>query len=325
MAPSVHHLQRRLRRDAQPAQRGRADARSDPGQALRADLRIGRRLGLLPRLQGVRDALARHGSGSGVRRRVRQRALPKLASTRPVVDELLTKGHDPLDIVIGFCRRHGMERFAAVRLNYIHDGYGFDFKIPDWTSRIRSSWPARPRARRRSATGRRRLRTAASPQQWFRMIAETCRRFDLHGIELDLTRHPLFFCRAVLGRGGHRCGERLPRWSGACAVMLDAAEHERGVPSCCRARHRSVALQPSLGAGPAELAGRGAHRHPGRGPPRRRLADPVGSRIRRWAATVPAHLVRPSYHASNSSRFVRQRCADLVLGVDPANVALSGR
>jgi len=112
---------------------------------------------------------------------------------------LITRGTDPLEVMIGFCRKNDLEVFWGMRMNDTHDT-----KNPLLRPRWKIDHPEylmgtedRPPKRggwTRVDFGRTEVREMA-----FAVIEDVCRRYDVDGIELDFFRHPLFFKAQALG------------------------------------------------------------------------------------------------------------------------------
>ncbi len=118
---------------------------------------------------------------------------------------LVNAGTCPLKIVTDFAHEHGMEAFASVRMNDVHDSF-----VEGHLSR----WKLDHREFLVSARG---LQTAIAEPAFpgsrvanlystaldfthqvvrdrkFEIIEEVCLRYDLDGVELDFIRHPVLF------------------------------------------------------------------------------------------------------------------------------------
>ena len=131
-------------------------------------------------------------------------------------------GNDPIQVTVDFARRHGLECVFSFRMNDIHDAFiagrlnRFKRQNPQF---LLASFPdsdsfqpflrwnrkeaEHPLTPSRKAFG---IRSSewfswsaldyAQPQvrqRFLQTIEETCRRYDLDGVELDWCRHPFFF------------------------------------------------------------------------------------------------------------------------------------
>ena len=107
-------------------------------------------------------------------------------------------GHDPLNLIIDFCRRHDLEIIYSARMNDVHDSFH-----PDLLSSFKKEHPeycmGRPEDLKRPDHEVRRYWSSLDyeiPQvrdYVFALIEDACTRYDLDGIELDWLRHPKFF------------------------------------------------------------------------------------------------------------------------------------
>ncbi len=130
---------------------------------------------------------------------------------RNLAPEMLAAGTDPLRVMTGFGRKHGIEVFWSFRLNDTHDGstaaYGpimfranrLKQEHPDW---LIGSPTQKPRHGAWSAVDftRAEIRDLA-----FRYTEEVCRDYDVDGVEIDFIRHPVFFKRAA--QTGTECND----------------------------------------------------------------------------------------------------------------------
>ncbi|MBM4079483.1 MAG: hypothetical protein FJ278_07265, partial [Planctomycetes bacterium] len=117
--------------------------------------------------------------------------------------QLMERGLDPIQIMVDFGKRHGIEVFWDMRMNDTHDamigGYGpylrpkFKLDHPEYLCGSETKFPrcgtwtsvdyAQPAVRDLA----------------FRFFEEVCRKFDVDGIELDFFRHPCFFKTVAQG------------------------------------------------------------------------------------------------------------------------------
>lgn len=116
------------------------------------------------------------------------------------VKALIKAGHCPLQIVIDFAHEGGMEAFASVRMNDVHDSFIeggqtlwkrehpellVDTKglLPNFELYVTSQDFSHEEVRQRKSE----------------IIEEICERYDVDGFELDYIRHPVFFSRTMRG------------------------------------------------------------------------------------------------------------------------------
>ena len=122
----------------------------------------------------------------------------------PNARRLVRRGRDCLQIMIGFCHRHGMELFWSMRMNDTHDA-----AMVERTSRFKREHPELLMGRPGEFTG-----YPGDPRWWcavnyeresvrrtaWNLIDEVAHRYDVDGIELDLFRHPIYFRPQMFGR-----------------------------------------------------------------------------------------------------------------------------
>lgn len=123
---------------------------------------------------------------------------------RNLTKEFLERGLDPLQVMVDFCKEHGIEIFWSMRMNDVHDG-GYPDMVPQWKHEhpeylfgtLKKKPPAIRDGRAWSAVdyGRTAVRERA-----FRFIEEVCRNYDVDGIEMDFFRHPVYFKKLAWGQ-----------------------------------------------------------------------------------------------------------------------------
>ncbi len=116
---------------------------------------------------------------------------------------LLAEGTDALAVMAKYCKDKGLEMFGCMRMNDVHDAH---LSKPESfnSNRFKTQNPAclmgtrdaRPKYGAWSAVdyGSDIVREMVAP-----FIAETCRNYDLDGVELDFFRHPVFFRKTSNG------------------------------------------------------------------------------------------------------------------------------
>ena len=113
---------------------------------------------------------------------------------------LLDAGHCPFQTVVDFVHGHGMEAFASVRMNDVHDSFRENLQtrwklqhpellvdttdtLPEFELYVTAQDFTHEGVRRRK----------------FEIIEEICQRYDVDGFELDYIRHPVLFSRRLWG------------------------------------------------------------------------------------------------------------------------------
>ena len=115
------------------------------------------------------------------------------------VQALFTRGIDPLQIQVDFCKRNHIEIFSSMRMNDTHDGDYADYgPIMFRANKLKNEHPEfllgtqkrPPKYGSWTAVdyGRSEIRELA-----FRYVDELCHKYDIDGLELDFFRHPVFF------------------------------------------------------------------------------------------------------------------------------------
>ncbi len=174
---------------------------------------------------------------------------------------LVDAGTCPLKIVNDFAHEHGMEAFASVRMNDVHDSF-----VEGHLSR----WKLDHREFLVSARG---LQTAIAEPAFpgsgvanlystaldfthqvvrdrkFEIIEEVCLRYDLDGVELDFIRHPVLF--KSIFEGGAISPEQIALMTAFIRRIrgrMDDIGEERGRPFLLAVRTPDD-LELSLGIG----------------------------------------------------------------------------
>jgi hypothetical protein len=116
------------------------------------------------------------------------------------LQRLVEAGLCPLQIVIHFAHTHGMEAFASVRMNDVHDSF-----VPG----LQTTWKRQHPELLVSSTGvlpdfelyvtAQDFRHWAVRQRKLEIIQEISDRYDIDGFELDYIRHPVLFGRSLRG------------------------------------------------------------------------------------------------------------------------------
>ena len=118
---------------------------------------------------------------------------------------LVDAGTCPLKIVTDFAHEHGMEAFASVRMNDVHDSFvqghlsrwkldHREFLVSNRGLQTAIAEPAFPGSRVANlyATALDFTHQVVRDRK-FEIIEEVCLRYDLDGVELDFIRHPVLF------------------------------------------------------------------------------------------------------------------------------------
>ncbi|MCX6992858.1 MAG: hypothetical protein NT011_06915, partial [Kiritimatiellaeota bacterium] len=126
------------------------------------------------------------------------------ATRRSIIGDLVAQGTDPLQVMVDFCRGHGIEVFCSMRMNDTHDGaHRPDHPYP-WFARFKREHPeclvgsfeSPPQLGSWTAFD---YGQPAVRDLTFRRLEEVCQNYDLDGIELDYLRHALLFKSVAWG------------------------------------------------------------------------------------------------------------------------------
>ncbi len=114
-----------------------------------------------------------------------------------ITADLIAQDTDPLQLVIDFCHRHGIEVFWSMRMNDVHDAT-YPPMFPEWKKRHPELLLGR-RGQRLPFIGDGRAWSAVNygrmpvRERAYRFIEEVCRNYDVDGIEMDFFRHLIYF------------------------------------------------------------------------------------------------------------------------------------
>ena len=149
------------------------------------------------------------------------------------VKALVRAGHCPLQLVVDFAHDHGMEAFASVRMNDVHDS----FMDPNGQTIWKKTHPEYM-VDTRGMLPEFELYTSAQDfsheevrARKLEIIEEICGRYDIDGFELDYIRHPVLFSRRM--RGEPCTPEEIEIMTGLMRrirEITDAAAEHRGRP-----------------------------------------------------------------------------------------------
>jgi hypothetical protein len=108
------------------------------------------------------------------------------------VGAFIEQGTDPLDIMVDFCKKNGVEVWWTMRMNDTHDRYGAWYS-PYLYSPFKKEYPGcviEPNNPKVTAVnyGMERVRETA-----LAYIREVCENYDVDGVDLDFYRHLLYF------------------------------------------------------------------------------------------------------------------------------------
>jgi len=118
----------------------------------------------------------------------------------PNLKALIKANHCPLQIVIDFAHENGMEAFAHVRMNDVHDSF-----IEGWITTWKKQHPELLVDTKGTLPNLELYVTSQDfsheevRQRKLEVIKEICERYDIDGFELDYIRHPVFFSRTMRG------------------------------------------------------------------------------------------------------------------------------
>ena len=117
------------------------------------------------------------------------------------VKALARAGHCPFQLVVDFAHNHGMEAFASVRMNDVHDSFMGPNAMTVWKLTHQELL-----VDTRGTLPEFELYTTAQDfshrevhDRKLEIIGEICDRYDVDGFELDYIRHPVLFSRRMRG------------------------------------------------------------------------------------------------------------------------------
>jgi len=147
--------------------------------------------------------------------------------SKNIIDKMLAAGTDPLQVMVDFGKKQGIEIFWSFRMNDTHDaglsGYGpvmfranpLKLAHPEW---LIGTPQQRPKFGGWSAVD---FTLPEIRDLAVKYVEEVCQNYDVNGIELDFFRHPVFFKRAA--QTGTPCTDD------ECALMTDLLQRIRTV------------------------------------------------------------------------------------------------
>ena len=114
-------------------------------------------------------------------------------------------GTDTLSLTIDFCRRNELEVFYSMRMNDIHDSFT-SWLLPQWKRDHPDYCLGKPEdLGKYDDNDPRRFWSFQNyeipevRERVYRIIEDVAQRYDIDGIELDWSRHPIFFAPAMDG------------------------------------------------------------------------------------------------------------------------------
>jgi hypothetical protein len=144
--------------------------------------------------------------------------------------QLVERGTDTLETIVGWCRAHGREAFWSMRMNDQHDqAHAWLFtrwkdEHRDWLMNTNDGYP------RRSWS----LLDYTEPgvrEKVFRILQDVATRYDVDGIELDFFRHPCLFRAQKEGREVTQdLRDSMTELMRRARTMMDGAAATRGRP-----------------------------------------------------------------------------------------------
>ena len=160
------------------------------------------------------------------------RDLPREGFRNPV-GEFAEQGTDPLEIVTEYCRKEGVEIFATLRMNDVHDSsdrfsvLGSKFKRKHSRTLFGSSRKPPPYGYWSGAD----FSWKPIRNMTFQVLEEMASNYDLDGLELDFWRHPPYFKTYAWGEPVTQTEtDSMTRLMRRVRRMADARARERGRP-----------------------------------------------------------------------------------------------
>ena len=110
---------------------------------------------------------------------------------------------DTLSLTIDFCRRNELEVFYSMRMNDIHDSFTswllpqWKRDHPDYCFGKSEDWGKYDQSDPRAWWSFQNYEIPEVRERIYRIIEDVAQRYDIDGIELDWSRHPIFFAPAM--------------------------------------------------------------------------------------------------------------------------------
>lgn len=121
---------------------------------------------------------------------------------RNYASALIEQGRDNLQLVIDFCRKHGLEAFWSQRMNDTHDNWYPTLMLSAFKREHPELLLFHPEDRGKPMQGLVEPHMNATAVDYgkpeirdrqYEIIRDVCERYDVDGIELDFMRQPIFF------------------------------------------------------------------------------------------------------------------------------------
>ena len=154
------------------------------------------------------------------------------------IKSMVAGGVCPFQAVIDFSRDGGMEAFASIRMNDVHDSFipggltTWKMRHPEWLVDTNGTLPDFE-----LYTSSQDFSHEPVRRRKLEIIEEICERYDVDGFELDYIRHPVLFSRRMRGEPCTRDEiEIMTSLMRQVREMTDAAAARRGRPVLISAR-----------------------------------------------------------------------------------------
>ncbi len=118
-----------------------------------------------------------------------------------VVEDLIERGTDPLEVMVNYCHDNDIEVFCSMRMNDTHDASRPErFRANTFKADNRDCLLGTEKDRPKYG-GWSAVNYGCEPvrDMVLRFVEEVCRGYDIDGIELDFFRHPVFFKQTSQG------------------------------------------------------------------------------------------------------------------------------
>ncbi len=112
-------------------------------------------------------------------------------------------GTDTLSLTTDFCHRNELEVFFSMRMNDIHDSFTswllpqWKRDHPDYCFGDPEDWGKYDDSDPRRFWSFQNYEIPEVRERIYRILVDVCQRYDIDGIELDWSRHPIFFAPAM--------------------------------------------------------------------------------------------------------------------------------
>ena len=150
----------------------------------------------------------------------------------PNIKALARQGHCPIQIITDFAHEHGMESWAHVRMNDVHDSF-----LAGWLSLWKKKHPELLVDTDGMLTDKKLYVTANDfsheecRRRKLEIIEEIAGQYDVDGFELDYIRHPVLFSRTMRGQSVTSAEVQImTSLMGRIRQLTDAAAARRGRP-----------------------------------------------------------------------------------------------